>query len=186
MRVHSLAVVVSVLLAGLVFFTLACGEEEDGHGTGEGTSSAETSAVGDESASEDGDDDESTEVVDGSLLRDFSLPIPLFAEDSAWHQEATDARVLPDSERQILATYRVLRGDTSALHPSDAEPFDWPFMVVNYSDWTVPVFRAGSGEERVLICDYDGERWYPSPKWGVETEGDPLSVPAPAGAVRPA
>jgi hypothetical protein len=48
-----------------------------------------------------------------SLLRDFDLPIPLYAPGSAWNQRADDVTVLPQSEQQMLVLYRVLRGDNS-------------------------------------------------------------------------
>jgi hypothetical protein len=93
---------------------------------------------------------------------------------------------LPDSDQQILVTYRVLRGDTSTLYPPGTSPINWPFMVMNYDEYTIPVFRAGAGQQSVLICDYDGIKWWPPPKFGIEQEGGPVTVPAPAGSVRPA
>ncbi|HLA17926.1 MAG TPA: hypothetical protein VJ253_01220, partial [Dehalococcoidia bacterium] len=47
-------------------------------------------------------DDSSGLSEDQVLPRDFSLPIPLFAPDSAWNQTATEAEVLPESEQQML------------------------------------------------------------------------------------
>jgi len=38
----------------------------------------------------------------------------------------------------------------------------------------------------VLVCDYEGNESWPSPKFGIEQEGGPVPVPAPAGTVRPA
>ena len=79
-----------------------------------------------------------------TLTRDFSLPVPLFSSDSAWNQKVTDVKVLPKSKQQILVTYRVLRGDTSTLSPGTGVPY-WPFMHVNYDEYTIPVFRMGEG-----------------------------------------
>ena len=47
-------------------------------------------------------------VSSPTLPRDFVLPTPLFALSSAWNQTATGAAVWPDSDQQILVTYRVL------------------------------------------------------------------------------
>jgi|GEM_PF-3912734 len=122
----------------------------------------------------------------GYHTRDFSLPIPLFAADSAWRQMATAAKVLSNSDRQILATYRVLRGDTADQRPLDNPPTtNWPFMDVGYDDFTVPIFRAGEGRQEVLICDYEGNLSWPSPKFDIDRQGGPVPVPAPVGTVRP-
>ena len=119
------------------------------------------------------------------LPRDFALPLPLFAPDSAWNQTATAATVLPESDQQVLATYRLLHGDTTWLVPPRAA--DWfPVTWVNFDEYTIPIFRAGSGQQDVLICDYDGNMAWPSPKFGIDQLGGPAPVPAPAGAVRPA
>ncbi|HSR32659.1 MAG TPA: endo alpha-1,4 polygalactosaminidase, partial [Anaerolineae bacterium] len=94
---------------------------------------------------------------------------------------------MPDSDQQILVTYRVLRGDTTSLHPPGPPPTIWPFPWVNYDEYTIPVFRAGAGEQSLLICDYEGNLWWPSPKFpDDQEEGGPVDVPAPAGVVRPA
>jgi hypothetical protein len=124
-----------------------------------------------------------------SLARTFVLPAPLFAPDSAWNQTCSEAGVLPESDQQILVTYRVLRGDTTDLHPSMAEPpSTWPFPYVNYDAYTIPVFRAGPGQQSVLICDYEGYLGWPGPKFpdAPQQDGGPVTVPAPAGMVRPA
>ena len=129
-------------------------------------------------------------VADGTadspaLPRDFPLPIPLFAANSAWNQTAIGAAVLPASDQQVLATYRLLHGDTTWLHPPG--PANWfPIMWVNHDEYTVPIFCAGSGQQSVLICDYDGNMEWPSPKFGIDQLGGPVPVPAPAGTVRPA
>jgi hypothetical protein len=124
-----------------------------------------------------------------TLPRDFRFSLPLFAPDSAWNQTATQAQVLPESDQQILVTYRVLRGDTTDLHPTgEPPPTIWPFIDVGYDEWTIPVFRAGAGQASVGICDYDGNVGWPSPKFPPETqqEGGPVTVPSPASSVRPA
>ena len=36
-----------------------------------------------------------------ALSRDLTLPVPLFASNSAWNQTATGAAVLPEGEQQI-------------------------------------------------------------------------------------
>ena len=122
----------------------------------------------------------------GVGLRDFSLPLPLFAANSAWRQTAVNASVLPASDQQILVTYRVLRGDTTDQRPIDyPQTVNWPFMDVGYDDFTIPVFRAGTGTQNVLICDYDGNLGWPSPTFGIDQEGGPVPVPALAGTARP-
>jgi hypothetical protein len=123
---------------------------------------------------------------DPALPRDFALPIPLFASSSAWNQTASGAAVLAESDQQILVTYRVLRGDTTDLHPPGPPPTIWPFVYVNYDEYTIPVFRAGAEQQSVLVCDYEGNESWPSPKFGIEQEGGPVPVLAPAGTVRPA
>ncbi len=119
------------------------------------------------------------------LPRDFTLPLPLFAPTSAWNQLATEAAVLPESDQQILVIYRVLRGDTTSLYPPGPPPTTWPFMDVNYDEYSIPVFRVGEGEQDVLICDYEGRLGWPHPKFGIDRLGGPVTVPAPAGSVRP-
>ncbi len=124
-----------------------------------------------------------------TLPRDFEFSLPLFASDSAWNQTVTQAAVLPESDQQILVTYRVLRGDTTDLHPTgEPPPTTWPFIDVGYDEFTIPVFRAGAGQSSVGICDYDGNPGWPGPKFPPEeqVEGGPVTVPPPAGSVRPA
>ncbi|NOZ49110.1 MAG: DUF362 domain-containing protein [Chloroflexi bacterium] len=124
-------------------------------------------------------------ATDPLLRRDFTLPVPLFAPDSAWNQTAGGATVLSENDQQVLATYRLLHGDTTWLVPSG--PADWyPVMWVNHDEYTIPIFRAGSGQQNVLICDYEGNMEWPSPKFGIDQLGGPVPVPAPAGTVRPA
>lgn len=123
--------------------------------------------------------------ADPELPRDFSLPVPLFAPNSAWNQIASGEDVLPESDQQILVTYRVLRGDTTDLHPSEDPPTtDWPFIDINYTEYAVPIFRMGSGQQTVLLCDYDGEPGDTNPKLPAGPD-DTVVVPAPSGMVRP-
>ncbi len=123
----------------------------------------------------------------GSGLRQVQLPLPLFAAGSAWNQPATTAVPLPESSQQILITYRVLRGHVDDQEPAGTEPFDWPYLVVNYDDYSVAVYGAGSGQQSVTMCqDYDsGELAWPHPKFNNDQFGGPVVVPAPAGEVRP-
>ncbi len=122
------------------------------------------------------------------FARDFQLPVPLFASTgSAWLEDAASAAVINQSEQQISTTYKVLCGDTTGLHPTDDPPTtDWPFADVTYEDYTIPIFRAGDGQQQVFLCDYSGSLSYPNPKWGVPEEGGPISVPSCADTVRPA
>jgi len=65
----------------------------------------ETLAAGE--SPDTGDTDSASIIAPGDLvLRDFRLPLPLFAPDSAWNQMALDAAVLPESDQQILLLYR--------------------------------------------------------------------------------
>jgi len=58
---------------------------------------------------------------------------------------------------------------------------------MNYDEWTVPVFLAGSETADVLLCQYDGERQWPNSKFSGDFEiGGPVTVLAPAGTIRPA
>ena len=140
-----------------------------------------------EDSPDPGDAESAFVVAPGELLlRDFKLPLPLFAPDSAWNQIALDAAVLPESDQQILLLYRVLLGDNSSLHPRNAENAS-PFVSVNYEDWTIPVFRAGDIEQAVLVCNYDGDLDYTNlklPEAG-QDPGGPVMALAPVGPVRP-
>ena len=120
-------------------------------------------------------------------LRDFSLPIPLFAANSAWRQSAAAAAVLSGSDQQIRVTYRVLRGHTADLQPPGTAPFDWPYLVINYDDYSIPIYRAGGAQQSVTICeDYtSGVLAWPHPKFNIDQLGGPVVVPAPVGEVRP-
>jgi hypothetical protein len=119
------------------------------------------------------------------LPRQSALPLPLFAEASAWNQLASGVPVASTSDEQVLRLYRVLRGDTRTLLPPGPAPTTWPFMDVNYEEWSIPVFLAGSGEARVLLCDYDGNPGGESANLVVADDGS-VTAAAPAGTVRPA
>jgi len=122
----------------------------------------------------------------GLFFRDFSFDLPLFAPSSAWNQRADGAAVLPESEAQILSMYRVLLGDFSSLKGYDGPATDWPYMDIGLYDFTVPIFLTGDGMQEVWICSDEGIVGWPHPKFGIETEGGPVNVPAPAAKVRPA
>ncbi len=132
--------------------------------------------------------DAGTVDVDETLLRDFTLPVPLFEPDSAWNQRADEAAVLPDSEAQILSLYRTLVGDITTLVPSEG-PVYWPFIVVIYDEFTYPIARAGEGTTDVLLRDYEGGLSWPGSEFAdlelIEI-GGPVPVPVPAGTIRPA
>jgi len=119
------------------------------------------------------------------LPRHDALPLPLFGPESAWNQLALGVPVTPESDAQILRLYRVLRGDTRTLMPAGPAPTTWPFMDVNFEDWSIPIFLAGSGEARVLLCDYDGNRGGESANLVLADDGS-VTVASPAGSVRPA
>ena len=130
----------------------------------------------------------SSAAIPPELPRTFALPVPLFAPDSAWNQSAVQAGSVIESDQHILVTYRVLRGDTTDLYPQgEPPPTTWPFLDVGYDEFTIPVFRAGAGQQSVLMCDYDGNLAWPGPKFpGEQQLGGPVTVPPPAGVVRPA
>ena len=146
---------------------------------------------GDEFFEENDDEefeDEPVPVIDeeGIFLRDFSFDLPLFSPDSAWNQRADDAAVLDESDEQMLSLYRVLLGDISTLEGYDEPATDWPYMDVGMYEYTVPISRVGDGSQDVFICEDEGVIGWAHPKFGIETEGGPVTVPAPAGVVRPA
>jgi hypothetical protein len=117
------------------------------------------------------------------ILRDFTLPIPLFAPNSAWNQKVTNVSTLSASDDQILILYRVLRGDASDLHPTGLGHLlpRWPFMDINYNDYSIPIFRMGTGQQSVLMRDYSG-----SPTQNnLKLPGTSVTVPSSAGTVRP-
>ena len=121
-----------------------------------------------------------------AYARDFALPLPLFAAVSPWNQRVSAVEVLPDSDRQILTLYRVLRGDNSSLHPPQIPPLEWPYMDVNYDDYAMPIFRAGTGQQSVLICDYEGNLGWTNDKLPISQAGGPVQLPSAATPMRPA
>ncbi|MCP4591207.1 MAG: hypothetical protein GY842_10705 [bacterium] len=152
--------------------------EDDGAGEGEdeGEDEGESECTG-----EDCD-----QLTGGEpILRDFELPVPLFAADSAWNQRADEAEVLPESNGQILVLYRVLLGDSRTIYPEEYG-LNFPFMSINYDAWSYPVFRAGAGQQEVLIRDYEGALSWPGPKFDDADLGGPITIPAPVGTVRAA
>jgi hypothetical protein len=145
-----------------------------------------------ESAFDDDDDNETYDddpppVLEENLLffRDFSFQLPLFSPQSAWNQRVDDAAVLPESDDQILSLYRVLLGDIRTLEGYDEPATTWPYMNVNIYEYTVPIFRTGEEMQDVWICQADGLVGWAHPKFGIDTEGGPVTVPAPSGLVRP-
>jgi hypothetical protein len=133
------------------------------------------------------EDDDWPPILDEDelYLRDFLFELPLFAPDSAWNQRADQAAVLPESDAQILSLYRVLLGDISSLKGYDEVVTDWPYMSIGLYDFTIPIFRAGDDMQQVWICEDAGIVGWVHPKFGIETEGGPVTVPAPTGTVRP-
>ncbi len=127
------------------------------------------------------------QAMDPQIPRTFDLPLPLFdAPGSAWLQNASSAGLHPDNSQQILVTYRVMCGDTTNLYPlGDPPTMDQPYADITYEEYTLPIFEAGTGTQAVLLCDYEGTKEYPNAKWGVDTLGGPITVPACAGQIRP-
>lgn len=133
------------------------------------------------------DDDGPPPIVDvGLFQRDFKFFLPLFSSDSAWNQRADNAAVLPESDAQILSLYRVMLGDISSLKGYDEAATNWPYMDISLYDFTVPISRIGDEMQDVWICEDEGVVGWAHPKFGIESEGGPVTVPAPAGTVRPA
>jgi hypothetical protein len=177
--------IVAILVVISCNLSSGLGDDEDDPGEPAADSS------GDEFFEESDDEefgDEPVPVIDeGDLfLRDFSFDLPLFSPDSAWNQRADDAPVLGESDSQILSLYRVLLGDISTLGGYSEPATEWPYMDVGSYDYSVPISRAGEGSQDVFICEDEGIVGWAHPKFGVETEGGPVTVPAPAGVVRPA
>ena len=177
----------------VTFLLLSCGlldeldSEDDEESTVATEVDVETNDEDDEAASTISESNsESGQVSDGSsLIRDFALPIPLFAPDSAWNQKAVDVTVLSRSDQQILVTYHVLLGDISDLEGYEEAATTWPYMDINIDDYSVAIFRAGDDVQDVVICLDEGVLGWPHPKFGIETEGGPVPAPVPAGIVRP-
>lgn len=144
-----------------------------------------------ESRQTDGDEVDEEEPIpeiesDQLFLRGFSFELPLFSPDSAWNQRADTAAELPGSDAQILSLYRVLLGDISTLEGYDEPAVEWPYIDISLYDYTVPIFPTGSGTQDVYICEDEGIVGWVHPIFGIESEGGPVTVPAPASLVRPA
>lgn len=177
-RLGTTARLALMMVAGLVLSCVA-----NGDGSGSAISPTTIRSGPTDSLAEPG----STSASDPMLPRGFALPVPLFAAGSAWNQTASEAAIVAESDAQILVTYQVLRGDTTSLYPAGPPPTTWPFMYVNHDDYAMPIYRAGQGQQSVLICDYEGNKSWPGPKFpDNQQEGGPVSVPGPASTVRPA
>jgi hypothetical protein len=150
--------------------------------------------VDESSADEDSDSEvevayskPSTTTGAAGVIRDFKFSLPLFSADSPWNQKATGARVLEDSDKQILVFYRVMIGDDSEISSGSYSP-GWAMMDINYDHYSIPISRASDTMVSVPLCNYDGELDYTNPKVLPDTwydEGGPVSAPKPAGKIRP-
>lgn len=159
-------------------------DDEDFFADEPGDRTAESS----EGSNDEVDEEEPIPEIEGDqlFLRDFSFELPLFSPDSAWNQRADTAAVLPGSDAQILSLYRVLLGDISTLEGYDEPAVEWPYIDISLYDYTVPIFRTGSETQDVYICEDEGIVGWVHPIFGIESEGGPVTVPAPASLVRPA
>jgi hypothetical protein len=119
------------------------------------------------------------------LPRDFEIPLPLFAAQSAWNQVASAAEVTDDSDQRILVFYRVLRGDQSTMDVLDPDPVNWPFMDINYDDFSIPIGRMGTELASIPIVEYEGATGGNNAKLPADPSGA-VDLPAPVGLVRPA
>ncbi len=125
-------------------------------------------------------------AVAQTFPRDLPLPTPLYAASSAWNQSAASARGLPESEQQILTLYRVLLGDNSTLYPRGTVlSCCYPFPFVNGETYSVPISRLGREMQAVQLRDYQGNASANNNKLRPDPQGN-VTVPAPAGTVRPA
>ena len=121
-----------------------------------------------------------------TVPRSFALSLPLFSPLCAWNQKVVNASVQPESDAQILTLYRVLRGNTSDLYPKGLPaPTTWPFMDVNYDDYSIPIFLMGNGEIDILMRDYEGALTETNPKIPMDLSGK-VAIPPPGGKIRPA
>jgi hypothetical protein len=118
--------------------------------------------------------------------RDFEFSLPLFELGSAWNQPASSAAVLPGSGTQIEVLYGVLCGNIDDQRPLGLDPVNFPFLNANFDEFAIPIFAAGTGQQSVLMCDYEGNLQYPGPKWPVNEYGGTIQVPNAAGSLRPA
>ncbi len=157
-------------------------EDSAGDSGGATTDAGETGGDTGEGSGDSADAGGTTENT--GLTRAFKFTLPLFSANSAWNQSAVGAAVAGDSDQRIQTLYRSLRGDTSTLVASGGA-VDWPFIVVNYDDFSIPIFQAGDNEQSVIVCDYDGVRWWPGPKFPNQAEGGPVTTKAPIGQIRP-
>lgn len=182
---------VRFILLPLLLVLAACNlpseyDEDDSDWDDSGSEVSDDDYEYDEEESDIFDDDPPPIVGTDSFQRDFTFDLPLFSPDSAWNQRADNAAVLPESDAQILSLYRVMLGDISSLEGYDEAATEWPFMDINMYEYSIPIYLAGDGEQDVLICEDDGVFGWAHPKFEIETEGGPVTVPAPAGMVRAA
>ncbi len=111
-----------------------------------------------------------------TLKRTFKLKLPLFKSNSAWNQKATSASALSSSWDQIEHAYEKMRTASS-----------WYGMDINYDKYSVPIFMAAKTKSNVYLCDYEGNTQHTSAKFPAGAKGGgPLSMPNPAGPIRPA
>jgi len=123
--------------------------------------------------------------IAAQTTRGTAVPIPLFSTRSAWNQRVDGIAVRPDSDAQILVTYRVLLGDVTTIVPPEggmSQP--WPMIVVNYDEFSIPVAIAGNGTQSALLREYEGADGSATPK--VPAANGRATIPATAGPVRPA
>ena len=48
-------------------------------------------------------------------------------------------------------------------------------MDINVDEYTIPIFRAGKGEQEVVICADEGLLGWPHPKFGSDQVGGPVT-----------
>ncbi|NQV13328.1 MAG: hypothetical protein HQ530_03435, partial [Parcubacteria group bacterium] len=123
---------------------------------------------------------------DSTLIpRDFDLPTPLFASNSAWRQRASSASVLASNDQQILTLYRALLGDTTDFSSGTGMDTAWPFIDVTYDDYSVAIFQAGNGGQDVTMLDYTRSATANNAKISANTDGT-VTIQNAASSIRPA
>lgn len=124
-------------------------------------------------ADEEHESDQTNDLFTSSdpvLLRDFNFTLPLFSINSASNQNASNAKPLPDSDQQVLVLCRILLGDFSDLHGYEGPATTWPLIDINYDDYSVPIFSAGTTKNEVWICEDEGVLGWAHPKFGIDTQ----------------
>jgi hypothetical protein len=165
----------TAILIILLIFTFNCNQPGSSGGSGGGSGGS--------------DSDSDSNVERQFILRNFNFTLPLFAVSSAWNETVTGKNVLTNSDNQILTTYRVLRGDTTGL--TNPPGMNYPFMYLNYEDYTVAICQAGTKKRDVTLYDYEsGEGWATEPKITINQSGNdyiaknivmPLNLAQPSG-----